>query len=198
MAPQLSNKENDLSPFEKYLNHLDDIFIVEPKFQMFDSKNPKLNGVTSIIYENIPEKGMTTGVTYGLSLYKHPEWLDNIRGEIMITVNSPSIDWGLVVGFLANKFREKCPFCYGDTLSFGERISEDSEMDAFFVFSPSILDEDYYLNIDVGLEYKIHIAGVYPMYSSEIDTFHDIGIKEFLENKNFDLYSVNRDRIEKI
>ncbi len=198
MLSKLFKRKSKLSPLERYLKHLDDIFIVEPKFQMFDSKNPELNGVTSIIYQDIPEKGMTTGITYGLSLFKHPDWLDNVRGEIMITVDSPSIDWGMVAGFLANQFREKCPFCYGDTLRFGEQISNNSEMDAFFVFSPSILDNDDSLNIDIGLEYKINISGIYPMYSSEIDTFHKIGLKEFIHHKDFDLYSINRNRIEKI
>ena len=68
------------TPIENYLDHLDNIFAVEPEFNIFDSINPELSGVTCIIYKNIPEKGMITGVTYGLSLEKHNEWLENNVG----------------------------------------------------------------------------------------------------------------------
>ncbi|TCI93809.1 suppressor of fused domain protein [Tenacibaculum sp. M341] len=187
---------NKKTPFERYLKHLDDIFIVEPEFNMFDSTNPKLSGVTSIIYKDIPEKGMITGVTYGLSLEKHDEWLKNKRGELIITVNSEKTDWALVVGYIANKLRGETPFCYGDTINFGEKISNDSEMSAFTIFAPSILESEDYLDIDIGLNYKINISGLYPIYSSEIDFINSNGFEKFLDHENFDLYSINRNKVE--
>ena len=187
---------NDKTPIEKYLEHLDDIFPIEPEFNIFDSNKPELSGVTSIIYKDIPEKGMITGVTYGLSLERHSEWLEDKRAELIITVDSDKIDWALVVGYVANNLRGHAPFCYGDTINFGEKISDDSEMSAFTVFVPSILENEDYLDIDIGLSYKINISGLYPIYSSEIEFIKRNGFEQFIDHENFDLYSINRKKIE--
>jgi hypothetical protein len=190
-------EQNNLTPVEKYLDHLDRIFQQEPIFYKNESLDPAISGVTTIIYKDIPEKGFITALTYGLSLVQHPEWKHG-RPELCLSVESPNLDWGEVVGYLANKLRGDCPFCYGDTINFGEPISKDSEMDAFFVFAPSTLTKDDYLDIEIGTGYKINIAGLYPMYSNERDTFHQIGLEKFWHHPNFDNYSVNRKHIEAV
>lgn len=68
-------------------------------------------------------------------------------------------------------------------------------MNAFFIFAPSTLDKEDYSNIDIGADYKINIAGLYPMYSDELEVFSKIGLQEFWHNPNFDNYSVNRHKI---
>lgn len=181
-------------PAEKYLKHLDAIFQKEPQFFKTDSLIEGVAGVTAIVYTDFPEKGYTTALTYGLSLVKHPDWKFG-RAELCISVESLNLDWANVVGFLANKLRGDCPFSYGQTINFGEHISKDSEMDAFFIFAPGALGKDEYLNIDIGLDYKISIAGLYPMYSDELPVYEEIGLKEFWHHPGFDIYSVNRKRI---
>lgn len=195
LSKNIKNKKIKKSPIEKYLDHLDRIFQVEPKFFPNDSLNPSLKGVTSIVYQDIPESGMITGVTYGLSLDKHPDWKFG-RPELLISVKSEDIAWGQVAGFLANKFRGDCPFCYGNKINFREKISDYSEMDAFFVFVPPILEKPDFLNIDIGLEYKINIAGLYPIYASEMEIINKLGLEKFWHHPNFDLYNVNRMRIK--
>ncbi|MBL7792387.1 MAG: suppressor of fused domain protein [Saprospiraceae bacterium] len=182
------------TPVERYLEHLDHIFQEKPEFYKNESLIEGISGVTSIVYKDIPEKGYTTALTYGLSLVKHPEWKFG-RPELCISVESASIDWGQIVGFIANKFRGDCPFSYGQTINFREQISDDSEMDAFFIFAPSILNKDDYLNIDIGTDYKINIAGLYPMYSDELEIYEKIGFEAFWHHPNFDNYSVRRKRI---
>ena len=188
--------ENAKTPAERYLEHLDNIFQIEPKFYKNESLLDGISGVTSIVYSDIPEKGFTTALTYGLSLVKHPDWKLG-RAELCISVESSNVDWGLVVGYIANKLRGDCPFSYGQTINFRAQISEDSEMNAFFIFAPSTLDKDDYLNIDIGTDYKINIAGIYPMYADELEIFNEIGLKAFWHHHNFDNYSVNRKRITK-
>lgn len=183
-----------MTPIEKYLMHLDTIFKQEPEFYSNNSLIDGVKGVVSIVYKDIPEKGYITALTYGLSLVKHPEWKSG-RTELCISVQSDNLDWGLVVGFLANRLRSKSPFCYGEVINFGEQISKDSEMDTFLVFAPSTLDNHDYLNIDVGTDYKINIAGLYPIYSEEIEVYNQIGLKDFWFHPNFDNYSVKRKRI---
>jgi hypothetical protein len=170
--------ENSKTPAERYLEHLDKIFQRTPQFYKEDSLIDGLPGMTSIVYTAIPEKGFITAFTYGLSLIKHPEWKFG-RAELCISVESSKLDWGQVVGYIGNKLRGNCPFSYGQTINFREKISDDSEMDAFFVFAPSIMDKEDYLNIDIGTDYKINIAGLYPMYSDELEVYEKIGLEKF-------------------
>lgn len=184
-----------MTPIEKYLEHLDKIFQVEPVFYREESLDPDYPGVVNIVYKDIPEKGMTTAFTYGLSLIKHEDWKFG-RPELCISVESTNDSWSSVAGYLANHLRGKFAFTYGQILNFREKISDDSEMDAFLIFSPSILDKEVFLGIDIGLDYKININGLYPIYSSEFDAYDRIGLKEFWHHPNFDLYDVKRRRIE--
>jgi hypothetical protein len=82
----------------------------------------------------------------------------------MISVESTDIDWAKVSAFFASKLRGDCPFRFGDTINFREQVTSKSAMNTFFVFVPSVLDKEYYLNIDIGAEYKIQLSGMYPMY----------------------------------
>ena len=182
------------SPFEKYLEHLDKIFQTVPEFYTNDSLIDGISGVTSIVYKDIPEKGYTTALTYGLSLVRHDNWKFG-RPELCISVESSNLDWGKALGFIANKLRGDCPFSYGQTINFGEKICNDSEMDAFLIFAPSTLDKVAYQNIDIGADYKINIAGLYPMYSAEQEVLDKIGLKEFWHHPGFDNYSVKRKKL---
>jgi hypothetical protein len=182
------------TPAERYIEHLDAIFQKEPEFYKNDSLIEGVPGVTAIVYRDIPEKGFTTGLTYGLSLVKHPSWKFG-RPELCISVESSNMDWGQVVGFIANKLRGNCPFSYGQTIDFQEQISDDSEMNAFFIFAPSTLDKDDYLNIEIGEDYKINIAGLYPMYADELEVYEKIGLEAFWHHPDFNNYSVKRKRI---
>ncbi|WP_304233467.1 suppressor of fused domain protein [Jiulongibacter sediminis] len=167
---------------------------MEPEFYQNESLIDGLAGVTSIVYKDVPEKGFTTTLTYGLSVVDHPLWKLG-RHELCISVKSSNIEWGKVIGFLANNLRGESPFSYGQTINFGEQISEDSEMDAFLLFAPSILEEEDYSNIEIGTDYKINLVGLYPMYSDELDSYNDLGLEAFLNHPNFDLYDVNRNKI---
>jgi hypothetical protein len=183
-----------MTPIEKYLDHLDNIFKVEPQFYKEKSLDNRFPGVTNIVYYDIPEKGMTTALTYGLSLIKHEDWKFG-RPELCISVESQDKAWGQIAGFLANQLRGKSPFCYGQTINFKEKISDDSEMDAFLIFAPSILDKEHYLDIDIGTDYKINIAGLFPIYSSELEQIEKIGLEAFWHHPNFDQYNIQRNRV---
>ena len=184
-----------MTPIEKYLQHLDNIFQVEPEFYKENSLDKGHTGVTNIVYKNIPEKGMTTALTYGLSTVKHKDW-EYGRPELCISVESTNDAWAQIAGFLANQLRGKFPFCYGQTINFRGRISDDSDMDAFLIFAPSILDREDFLDVDIGLDYKINIAGLYPIYSSEFKKIDELGLEGFWKHPNFDLYNLKRKKVE--
>lgn len=182
------------SAAERYLDHLDRIFQQEPEFYQEDSLIEGMAGVTSIVYTDIPEKGFITALTYGLSLSKHDNWKFG-RPELCISVKSSNKNWGKVIGYIANKLRGDFPFSYGQTINFGEQISDDSAMDTFFVFAPSTLEKEDYLNVDIGADYKINIAGLYPMYSDELEIYEEIGLEKFWHHPDYDNYSVTREPI---
>lgn len=183
-----------MTPVEKYLEHLDKIFDREPEFYKNDSLIEGVNNVTAIVYRDFPTIGYVTAVTYGLSLVEHDDWKHG-RAELCICVQSDHIDWGIVIGYIANHLRGKFPFTYGNTINFGEKIHEESEMDAFLIFTPTFLEKEEFLNIDIGLDYKINLSSLYPIYKSEIDIYNKIGLEEFLKHPNFDFYNVKREAI---
>ena len=181
------------TPLENYLSHLDSIFQTQPEFYGGAEKGG-IPGVTSIIYPGLPEQGMVTGLTYGLSHVRHPDWKIG-HLELLISVESTDKAWAKAAGFIAQDLRGDCPFSYGNTINFGEPISDESEMDAFVVFAPSILNKEYYLDIDIGLDHTISLAGLYPIYSSEMNLINEWGLEKFWHHPDFDNYSVSRRRI---
>jgi hypothetical protein len=191
-----NKKRKDKTPVEKYMAHWDRVFNKEPEYYQNESNTSALPGVTSIIYRDVPEKGMTTALTYGLSLVEHSDWKMG-RPELIITVNSTDINWGQAIGFMANKLRGDCPFSYSNRINFGIPISKDSDLNAFLVFAPSIfINKEEYLNIDIGLDYTISIAGMYPIYAEEMDFINARGLEYFLKQPGLDLYDVQRKRIQ--
>lgn len=189
-------EENSKKPaVELYLEHLDRIFQQESLFFRNESTIEGVAGVTAIVYKDIPEPGYVTGFTYGLSLVKHPAWKFG-RPELCITVQSDQIDWGQVPAFLSNSLRgTACSFTYGEILNLGEKVHEESEMKSFLIFAPCILDKSDYLNIDIGLDYKININGLYPIYEAEKESIQGLGLKDFLQHPNFDMYDVKRKKV---
>ena len=182
------------SPAERYLEHLHAIFHVEPTFHEMEKLDPDLPAVTALVYEDVPEPGFVTGITYGLSLVDHPEW--NLgRTELCITVESGEAAWALVAAFVANNMRGDCPFTYGSTINFHNQIHPESEMSAFFVFAPSILKNEQYANIEVGTDYKVNIAGLYPIYEEEIGAIAAMGLKDFWHDDNFDPFDFRRKKV---
>lgn len=183
-----------MTPAEKYLEHLYTVFKREPEFYKNDSLIEGASNVTSIVYRDFPTIGNITAVTYGLSVVGHDEWGET-RPELCICVESENLNWGIVIGYIANQLRGKSPFIYGNTIDFRNKVSEDSEMDAFLVFTPSIFEESEYLNIDVGLDYKINLTALYPLYRNEVDVLNRIGFEKFINHPNFDFYNLKRNPV---
>jgi hypothetical protein len=176
---------------ERFLAHLDGLTGgTEPRFLPVASTTVGLPGLTVMGYLGLPEPGMFTAVTYGVSLVSHEEWRLG-KPELTITVASDDEAWGLAVGVLAEQLRGSCPFCYGDTINFGERITPESQMTAFVVFAPASLAHEDYSGIDVGDSLPINIAGCYPIHDSERQYIRENGLKAFW-NLQWDPYDVRR------
>jgi hypothetical protein len=175
---------------ERYLAHLDALTCgAAPRLQPIESSKPGLGDVIAFVYADHPEPRYLTGATYGLSLADHPDW-HGVKTELWISVRSEDPTWVLAVALLAERLRGSCPFVYGDTIDFGERISAESKMTAFAVCAPANLDANQYTLIDVGGA-PISIAGCYPIHDVERKYIREYGIDAFWQ-RDWDLYDVMR------
>ena len=176
---------------ELFLAHLDRLSGgVEPRFFPLRSTHPAMAGVTVIVYDDLPEPGMVTGVTYGASLASHPAWRLG-KPELCISVRGSDLSWPMAVGHIAETQRGTNPFRYGDTISFGETIAPASPMTAFAIFAPAVLGRPDYAGIDVGGPLTVNIAGLYPIHETERRYIHAHGLKA-LWDLDWDPYNTNR------
>ncbi|TVU64863.1 suppressor of fused domain protein [Paenarthrobacter nitroguajacolicus] len=176
---------------EQFLSHLDGLTGgIEPRFFPVEPSRPGVPSVTVIVYDDIPESGLLTGITYGVSLADHPLWRFG-KPELCICVKSEDIRWALAIGHIGEVQRGDNPFRYGDTINFGERIAPDSEMTSFVIFAPAVMDHSDYAGIDLGEVLPINICGLYPIHDSERRYIHDHGLEAFWK-LDWDPYDVKR------
>lgn len=160
----------------------------EPKFWPIDNGTPGPR-ITAIGYSDLPEPGLLTGITYGLSLSRQPAWRKG-RPELSICVRSTDPAWVLAIAHLASHLREACPFSYGNVINFGEPIAADTAMDGFVVFAPLMLDPSD-ARVDVGDDLPVILTGMYPTYASEREFISEHGLEAFWR-REWDPYDVSR------
>lgn len=98
------------------------------------------------------------------------------------------------MGHLADSLRGRCPFSYGNTIAFGEPISDESAMTDFVVFAPISLGPEAYLGINVGDDLPISIAGLYPIHESERRYVRTHGLEAFW-GMEWDPYDTSRSAV---
>jgi hypothetical protein len=181
---------------QKFIAHLDLITgRDETVIRKIDSTHEGLPSVHVFIYKEWPEQDLITGFTFGLSSAKHYNWKFG-RPELMISVESKDEAWPLSVGFMAERLRGNCPFCYGNTINFKEKISQESELDAFLIFGPPFLKKELQsVNLE---EFTCNITGMYPIFSQEIELYNDIGLEKFWHMDEWNPFNPKRKPIKKI
>jgi hypothetical protein len=173
---------------EVFLNRLDEIVGARGEYHLITEKS-ETPPVWAIIYKDCPETGAITGFTFGLSSVDDPRWKYG-RPELVISVSSSNIDWGLAIGFSARKLRGKCPFSYGTTVRFGGAICNESQMSAFFIFIPTILDQAQ-THMELP-DRVVNVVQAYPIYDDEVALIERIGASTFFSQEGLDLYNVRR------
>ncbi len=145
------------------------------------------------VYRDTPEKGMITGVTYGLSTYPHPEWV-NSRPEMIISVESDDEMWAWNAAYFCAEFRGEKRFSYGDVFTTDSSLTDDTKMDGLLIFAQSILDPEVQ-SVQLN-DYKVHLSQFYPIYSSELDVYNQIGLERFWKHEGFGMYDPKRPPIQ--
>lgn len=173
---------------ELFIAHLSDVFGEENAIHRADAPDGG-PPVSVFVYLDIPEPGMITGVTYGLSWFPHPSWKLS-RPEIIVSVNSNLVEWPCAAATFAASFRGEKVFQYGDIFTTDVPLAPDTQMRGFLVFAQSILDDDF---VSVHLNnYTIHFSQFYPVYAEEVPIYDRIGLKAFWDHPDFDMYDVKR------
>jgi hypothetical protein len=173
---------------EQYLEHLEQMVGVRGEYHLATEAD-ELPAIWDIVYRDTPEEGDLTAFTFGLSSVEHTDWRLG-RPELVISVHSSSLNWGLALGFLVKRFRGKCPFSYGNVVRFGGPVCDESGMSAFLIFIPTILEKD---QAQVNLHDRtINIVQAYPIYEEEIRLIEQAGAQRFFMQEGVDFYDVRR------
>ena len=178
---------------EIFLDHLVSITgRQEDAIREVRSHHPGMPPVAVFVYEHWPVSGFITAFTFGLSLASHPDWKFG-RPELMISMESLDPSWPFAIGYLASTLRGDCPFSYGNTVNLRSKMSEGSDMDAVLIFAPPHLTrEQKAVKMNA---FTCHIAGVYPMYSSELPLYEEIGLESFWHHPGWDPLNERRPRL---
>ncbi|MGO4179853.1 suppressor of fused domain protein [Paenibacillus sp. TAF43_2] len=173
---------------EIFLEHIEATFGDEYQIKRINSIDDG-SPINLFIYNDLPEKGMMTFITYGLSEADHSEWVGG-KPELILSLETNDPSWGFAIAHLVAERRGIKRFSFGDLFIFDEPVSEESDMVGFFAFAPSIID-----NVTSRIETTdkpIFLTGMYPIYREEIELYNEVGLQEFWFTEGFDLYNVKR------
>ncbi|MCI0647433.1 MAG: suppressor of fused domain protein [Chloroflexi bacterium] len=181
------------STIEHYLDLLNALTGRQPEYHLITEKHER-PPVWTIIYRRFPGQGSLTAFTYGLSSIDYPEWRSG-RPELIISVDSNNIDWGLAIGYLARTMRGQHSFSYGSIIDFGGIIAGDSAMTGFFVFAPTVLSlEEAAIQLP---DRTINLVQLYPIYREEYGLIEEMGTPDFFFREDVNLRDVNRPVVKK-
>ena len=165
------------SPLEHYRSQLENI--LQEKSQVFREKSVKkgLPFVYTLVFPKSEEHPLIS-LSYGVSFANHPDQHNRI--EIYLQIDSQDMAWAHVIGYLANHLRGDCPFNQGEIIRLGQKISAESELNAFVV-----VDADKNLLQDripdARKNSSVQLVELLPIYEHEVFTIQKIGLEEFIK-----------------
>lgn len=178
---------------EIFLAHIERIFGPADEIKKHDCPQGG-KPVSVFIYRDIPDKGMITGVTYGLSEYAHPDWKLS-RPEMIISIETNDLMWTWAAAYFAAEFRGEKRFSYGDVFTTDGPLAGDTAMDGLLIFAQSILEREV-ASVQLN-DYKVHFSQFYPIYRSELKLYDEIGLERFWKHEGFAMYDPKRKPLER-
>jgi len=172
---------------EKYLEHLDSVFEIEPRFFEFSIQG-EFPPFYSLTYRDKPHHGMVTGITLGVS-FVEPRNRGNARPELMVSVNSEDDLWALALADIGYQHRGQFEFRPGDTINFNAKVSDESAMTSFLVWKQNVMQED--LELVCLPDWHIEIVQLFPIHDNERLSINEHG-PEWLFERVADPYDVTR------
>ena len=162
----------------RYLAHLDRLSGGSAREALHvPSGRPGRKGVTVLRYPDLPP-GLSTALTYGLSLGDHPDWT-YARPELCLSMRSQDPAWARMAGQIAEDLAGECPFMPGDTIDVGEPIVDGTRMTAFLIAAPAVV-EGPDARVELGDDDLVVLAGLYPIHETEQEFVRTRGLEAFL------------------
>ena len=109
-----------MKPATLFLNYLESLFKQEAIIFRGASSEDGLIEPAALVFENVPEIGFMTVVTYGLSFTNHEDWKLNRRPELVLTIDSLDKDYAIALADLVSSSRGKIPYLYGERINTGK------------------------------------------------------------------------------
>jgi hypothetical protein len=176
---------------ELFLDYVEAICGVEPEYYKI-TEQEEHPAVLVASFSDFPASGHTTSFSFGLSSYKRTEWVYG-RPELMISVKSTDVSWGLAMGEMIRNARGTSTFRYGTILNFEQPVADDSKIDSFLVLNNSLLPES---QSKLALpDYVVNIAQLYPVFHEEWPIIDRIGPVDFVRTLGIDFSDVHRQPI---
>jgi hypothetical protein len=180
-----------MKPATLFLNYLESLFKQEAIIFRGASSEDGLIEPAALVFENVPEIGFMTVVTYGLSFTNHEDWKLNRRPELVLTIDSLDKDYAIALADLVSSSRGKIPYLYGERINTG-KIFKNSNVSGFVVFAPLFVPKEAYLDIDLGFDYNVCLNGIYPITNGENEIIDMIGFENFWKDGNFNLKTFHK------
>jgi hypothetical protein len=169
---------SDADRFARFVQRLSSTMGAEPDIHQVV---PRVSGdgeVFALVLVDVPEPGLVTGVTYGLSPWQRR----NARPvrELCITMRSTDPAWPKVPARTVAVLRGMCPFDPGMVIGYKEPYVPPSGLSSLVLAStlpvPALAD-----GIDVAppgadTDDLVEIVAAYPVYPSEREAVHAAGL----------------------
>jgi hypothetical protein len=180
-------KAPSVSDVQRFIEHIDGLAGTDRKVYDFSEEGDVPLYVMA--YDDVPEKGYITAVTFGLSLVPHKEW-KKARPELLVSVKDKDHSWAKALGEVAYQLRGKCPFVFGDTVGLETNIAKNTKMSSFVAFAPIVLDrKDTVVPLS---SYPVELRQLYPLYTGERVRIDNEGLDWFLEVDGLNPHDVKR------
>lgn len=149
--------------------------------------------VSVVAYADVPEVGITTSFSFGLSEANHPEWVAG-KPELVLSVASRDEAWPICLGEIVRLNRGRVLFTYGSILHFHHSIEEGCPLTSFLLFAPELLESSMFVLEDR----VVNVAQLYPIHESEVSIIREIGALRFFRDSEICFEDIHRPAFAKL
>ena len=182
---------SEQQPATLFLNQLETLLGKDPEFYKGVPARDGMKEPAILVFKDVPEKDSMTCVTYGLSMGRHEKWTQGRRPELILTVDTHDVEWAIELVNLVSTARGDFPFSYGQRIKLSRKM-DNSNVSSFVIFAPVFLSREQFMDIDVGLDFKICLTGMYPITNGESEVIDMIGFENFWKDETFNLSTVRK------
>jgi hypothetical protein len=178
LVGHLAARPSDADRFARFVERASSIVGAQPDIHEVVPREPGDSEVFSLVFVDVPEPGLVTGVTYGLSLWQRL----NARPvrELCTTMRSTDLAWPKVPARTVAVLRGMCPFDPGMVIGYKEPYVPPSGLSSLVLAStlpvPALADGIDVAPPDADTDDLVQIVAAYPVYPSEREAVHAVGL----------------------